>query len=99
MLPSDFPEEIVLKLKKIQSLRYGENPHQSAALYRAADDASGIAEAKQLQGKELSYNNIQDADAALECVSEFESLACVVVKHMNPCGVALAPTLHEAYLK
>lgn len=96
---SDFPDEITIRLKKIQSLRYGENPHQSAALYGAADDVSGIAAAKQLQGKELSYNNIQDADAALDCVAEFAEPACVIVKHMNPCGVAESDSIHDAYLK
>ena len=95
----DFPDEIVIHLKKIQSLRYGENPHQSAALYGAADGVSGIAAAKQLQGKELSYNNIQDADAALDCVAEFDGPACVIVKHMNPCGVAEADSIYNAYMK
>jgi phosphoribosylaminoimidazolecarboxamide formyltransferase/IMP cyclohydrolase len=86
--------------KRVQSLRYGENPHQQAALYDTADGRPGIASAKQLQGKELSYNNINDADAALEAVCEFDSraaAACVIVKHANPCGVATAGSLHEAY--
>lgn len=95
----DFPDEIVIRLKKIQSLRYGENPHQSAALYAADGVSGGIAGAKQLQGKELSFNNIQDADAALDCVAEFEGPACVIVKHMNPCGVAEAASISEAYQK
>ncbi|MCE9540972.1 bifunctional phosphoribosylaminoimidazolecarboxamide formyltransferase/IMP cyclohydrolase [Candidatus Kaiserbacteria bacterium] len=105
MNDGQFPDEIVIRLKKVQSLRYGENPHQSAALYvpaqaqGAADPVSGIAGAEQLQGKELSYNNIQDADAALDCVSEFSEPACVIVKHMNPCGVAVAADTHGAYLK
>jgi phosphoribosylaminoimidazolecarboxamide formyltransferase/IMP cyclohydrolase len=94
----EFPDEIVIRLKKIAPLRYGENPHQSAALYGAADSV-GIAQAKQLQGKELSYKNIQDADAALDCVAEFERPACVIVKHMNPCGVAEAESIVEAYAK
>lgn len=100
----EFPDEIVIRLKKIQTLRYGENPHQSAALY-AADGVSGlsgqggIAAATQVQGKELSYNNIQDADAALDCVAEFSAPACVIVKHMNPCGVAESSSLHDAYTK
>ena len=77
---------------RIQSLRYGENPHQSAAFYAAPGKRFGIAAARQLQGKELSYNNINDTDAALECLAEFETsgdAACVIVKHANPCGVAV----------
>ena len=87
---------------RIQSLRYGENPHQSAAFYAAPGKLSGIAAARQLQGKELSYNNINDTDAALECLAEFEnagSAACVIVKHANPCGVAVGSSLREAYRK
>lgn len=83
-----------------QSLRYGENPHQAAAFYVSAGQPDGIAAARQLQGKELSYNNINDSDAAIECVAEFEpgkAAACVIVKHANPCGVAVAPSLCEAY--
>ena len=83
-----------------QSLRYGENPHQSAAFYLDGSARPGVATATQLQGKELSYNNINDTDAAFECVSEFdpaEGPACVIVKHANPCGVARAETLLEAY--
>lgn len=79
------------QLNKAQDLRYGENPHQSAAFYvdPAAKEAS-VATAKQLQGKELSYNNIADTDAALECVKSFAKPACVIVKHANPCGVAVS---------
>jgi phosphoribosylaminoimidazolecarboxamide formyltransferase/IMP cyclohydrolase len=82
-----------------QSMRYGENPHQQAAFYVPAGEApGGLAAAEQLQGKELSYNNIADADAALECVSQFnEGPACVIIKHANPCGAALGSTLAEAY--
>src|SRR5262249_52092970 len=82
-----------------QTLRYGENPHQRAAFYRLAKPRPGVATARQLQGKELSYNNIADTDAAIECVAEFEPEcpACVIVKHANPCGVALGQTLTEAY--
>jgi phosphoribosylaminoimidazolecarboxamide formyltransferase / IMP cyclohydrolase len=83
-----------------QTLRYGENPHQDAAFYVSAGRPEGIAAARQVQGKELSYNNINDADGALECVAEFdaaEAAACVIVKHANPCGVALASSLVEAY--
>jgi phosphoribosylaminoimidazolecarboxamide formyltransferase / IMP cyclohydrolase len=85
-----------------QSLRYGENPHQHAAVYKTNDGRTGIVDAEQIQGKELSYNNINDADAALEMIREFggaEQAACVIVKHANPCGVALGATAVEAYLK
>src|SRR5690606_11323172 len=83
---------------RISSLRYGENPHQRAAFYRDAHPAAGsLAAARQLQGKDLSYNNIADADAALECVRQFQEPACVIVKHANPCGVALRDTLLAAY--
>ncbi len=85
-----------------QSLRYGENPHQHAAVYKTSDGRTGIVDAAQIQGKELSYNNINDADAALEMIREFggsEQAACVIVKHANPCGVALGVTPVEAYLK
>lgn len=93
-----FPESVSLAFSRQQVLRYGENPHQSAAFYREAHPASGtITAAQQLQGKALSYNNIADADAALECVKAFEEVACVIVKHANPCGVALAATPLDAY--
>jgi phosphoribosylaminoimidazolecarboxamide formyltransferase/IMP cyclohydrolase len=84
-----------------QALRYGENPHQQAAFYETGERRFGVATASQLQGKELSYNNINDTDAAYELVAEFDAnahAACVIVKHANPCGVALAPTLREAYM-
>ena len=87
---------------KLQSLRYGENPHQSAAFYATPGKAFGIAAARQLQGKELSYNNINDTDAALECLAEFsgsDQAACVIVKHANPCGVAVGRNAVEAYRK
>jgi phosphoribosylaminoimidazolecarboxamide formyltransferase / IMP cyclohydrolase len=87
---------------RIQKLRYGENPHQSAAFYAAPGKRFGIATARQLQGKELSYNNINDTDAALECLAEFErsgDAACVIVKHANPCGVAVGATAELAYRK
>jgi phosphoribosylaminoimidazolecarboxamide formyltransferase/IMP cyclohydrolase len=86
----------------IQPLRYGENPHQSAAFYRAPGKRFGVASARQLQGKELSYNNINDTDAAYECVAEFDpkrTAACVIVKHANPCGVAEGASLADAYRK
>src|SRR5690606_9720729 len=79
---------------------YGENPHQSAAFYRDLQPVEGaLASYRQLQGKELSYNNIADADAAWECVKTFEEAACVIIKHANPCGVAVGATPGEAYAK
>ena len=85
-----------------QKLRYGENPHQDAAFYATGEKRFGVASAQQVQGKELSYNNINDTDAAYELVAEFDpklSAACAVIKHANPCGVALGPTLVDAYRK
>jgi phosphoribosylaminoimidazolecarboxamide formyltransferase/IMP cyclohydrolase len=100
MNDAEFPEELTLRLKHEQSLRYGENPHQHAALYLNPNDMRpGVARARIVQGKELSYNNLQDADAAFECVAEFEEPAVVIVKHMNPCGVAVAESVHEAYIQ
>ncbi|MEG3144548.1 bifunctional phosphoribosylaminoimidazolecarboxamide formyltransferase/IMP cyclohydrolase [Sphingomonas sp. RT2P30] len=95
-----FPETLPLTLKLGTTLRYGENPHQAAAFYTpAGPHVRGIGQARQVQGKELSYNNYNDADAALELVAEFRDAApsCVIVKHANPCGVATATTLEEAY--
>ncbi|WP_394753585.1 bifunctional phosphoribosylaminoimidazolecarboxamide formyltransferase/IMP cyclohydrolase [Crenothrix sp.] len=96
-----FPDTLNLQFYRNTHLRYGENPHQNAAFYQEKTPASGtIAAAKQLQGKELSYNNIADADAALECVKAFtDKPTCVIVKHANPCGVAEADTLLTAYDK
>src|SRR5579872_1353234 len=88
--------------KLIEALRYGENPHQNAAFYRAPGERAGVASAKQVQGKQLSYNNINDTDAAYECVAEFDpkrAAACVIVKHANPCGAAEGETLTDAYRK
>src|SRR3989344_9399216 len=97
---SDFPEELKPELKRAEVLRYGENPHQGGALYLdPADVRPGVATARKVQGKELSFNNLQDADAAFECVAEFDEPAAVIVKHMNPCGVALGESVHEAYLR
>jgi phosphoribosylaminoimidazolecarboxamide formyltransferase/IMP cyclohydrolase len=97
---SDFPETFNMQFKHQQTMRYGENPHQKAAFYVEDNAPTGIATATQIQGKELSYNNIADTDAALECVKQFDGApACVIVKHANPCGVAVAATLLDAYQK
>ena len=100
---SEFPQTLNLSFEKVQEMRYGENPHQSAAFYRDLVVADGaLANYVQLQGKELSYNNIADADAAWECVKSFDAAqlaACVIVKHANPCGVALAESPLAAYSK
>ncbi len=95
-----FPAQSNSRFIKLQDLRYGENPHQQAAFYRDLYPAPGsLVTAQQLQGKELSYNNIGDADAAWECVKSFDTPACVIVKHANPCGVALGKNPLEAYSK
>jgi phosphoribosylaminoimidazolecarboxamide formyltransferase / IMP cyclohydrolase len=98
---TQFPDTLNLQFYRNMNMRYGENPHQNAAFYQEKSPVSGtIAAAKQLQGKELSYNNIADADAALECVKSFTNKpTCVIVKHANPCGVAEADTLLTAYDK
>jgi len=101
-LKNDSPDYRAFGGKLLQSLRYGENPHQSAAFYKTPDPRPGVATARQVQGKELSYNNINDTDAAYECVAEFDAKrtpACVIVKHANPCGVAEGPSLLDAYKK
>src|SRR3989344_1676604 len=97
----ELPEELSMKLERLELLRYGENPHQGAALYRdpSAADRPCVAAAKKVQGKELSYNNLLDADAAFECVAEFSEPAAVIVKHTNPCGVSVSRTPAEAYKK
>ncbi|HEY9025524.1 MAG TPA: bifunctional phosphoribosylaminoimidazolecarboxamide formyltransferase/IMP cyclohydrolase [Burkholderiaceae bacterium] len=96
----DYPATFTLQLTKVQDMRYGENPHQSAAFYRDAQPAPGtLASWTQLQGKELSFNNIADSDAAWECVKTFDVPACVIVKHANPCGVAIGASVAEAYAK
>ena len=93
-----FPRTFNAQFHKVQEMRYGENPHQQAAFYIEANPAeAGIATARQIQGKELSYNNVADTDAALECVKNFHEPACVIVKHANPCGVAIAVSISEAY--
>ncbi|HQU97973.1 MAG TPA: bifunctional phosphoribosylaminoimidazolecarboxamide formyltransferase/IMP cyclohydrolase [Nitrosomonas sp.] len=94
----DFPDSLNLNFQLIQELRYGENPHQKAAFYRDETVVPGsLANYQQLQGKELSFNNIADTDAAWECVKTFKQPACVIVKHANPCGVAIAETTLQAY--
>ena len=91
-----FPERMAVAGSRLQLLRYGENSHQQAALYRTGD-RPGVVTARQVQGKELSYNNINDTDAAFECVAEFAAPTVVIVKHANPCGVASAASLAEAW--
>jgi phosphoribosylaminoimidazolecarboxamide formyltransferase/IMP cyclohydrolase len=94
-----FSNTINLQFHKTQSMRYGENPHQNAAFYVEQNITEAcVASSTQFQGKEMSFNNMADADAALECVRSFNAPACVIVKHANPCGVALRDNIHEAYL-
>ncbi len=95
--PERFPATLALFYDRAQELRYGENPHQQAALYRDSQARGGVAQARMLQGKDLSFNNIADADTAIECVRQFDEPACVIVKHANPCGVAVAHSLLDAY--
>ena len=96
--PDPFPRTFNNQFEKVQTMRYGENPHQNAAFYRerGASEAS-VATARQIQGKALSYNNVADTDAAVECVKPFADPACVIVKHANPCGVAIGADLKQAY--
>ena len=95
-----FPQRLNLQFERVQPMRYGENPHQEAAFYRDLQPAPGSFGAyRQLQGKELSYNNIADADAAWECVKSFDESACVIIKHANPCGAAVAGNPADAYRK
>ncbi|HEY4771503.1 MAG TPA: bifunctional phosphoribosylaminoimidazolecarboxamide formyltransferase/IMP cyclohydrolase, partial [Steroidobacteraceae bacterium] len=94
----EFPPLLTLSFERVQVLRYGENPHQRAAFYREIEATGAVvANARLVQGKELSFNNIADADAAIECVRQLEEPACVIVKHANPCGAARAATLAAAY--
>ncbi|MCM8789399.1 MAG: bifunctional phosphoribosylaminoimidazolecarboxamide formyltransferase/IMP cyclohydrolase, partial [Candidatus Omnitrophica bacterium] len=93
-----FPENLNLEFRKIQELRYGENPHQKAAFYKEKGKEKGLINARQLQGKELSFNNILDLNSAFELVKEFKEPAAVIVKHNNPCGVAEDKALDKAYL-
>jgi phosphoribosylaminoimidazolecarboxamide formyltransferase / IMP cyclohydrolase len=96
---TEFPKRLVVAGELRQTLRYGENPHQSAAFYAGGISRPGVATARQIQGKELSYNNLNDTDAAFECVAELERPAVAIIKHANPCGVAVAEDLHSAYLR
>ena len=101
-LNDPLPTYFAIGGRLVRKLRYGENPHQQAALYTSPEPRAGVATARQLQGKELSYNNLNDTDAALECLAEFASEgkpACVIVKHANPCGAAIGSSLIEAYAK
>ncbi|MDO8489055.1 MAG: bifunctional phosphoribosylaminoimidazolecarboxamide formyltransferase/IMP cyclohydrolase, partial [Candidatus Omnitrophota bacterium] len=95
---SGFPEELVLSFEKIQDLRYGENPHQRAAFYKEKTKSCGLINLKQLQGKELSFNNILDLNSSVELLKEFQGPAAVIVKHSNPCGVAVDKELSKAFL-
>ncbi|HZX19787.1 MAG TPA: bifunctional phosphoribosylaminoimidazolecarboxamide formyltransferase/IMP cyclohydrolase [archaeon] len=100
MKGKDFPEKLSLGFEKASELRYGENPHQKAALYlKPVREKNGIVDAEQLNGKELSFNNYNDANSAIELVKEFSEPCAVIVKHVNPCGVALGKTILEAFTK
>ena len=97
---SKFPRTFNTQLKKVQDMRYGENPHQNAAFYIERDPKeASVSTALQVQGKALSFNNIADTDAAIECVKSFQDPACVIVKHANPCGVAVGTQITQAYEK
>ncbi|HMA48650.1 MAG TPA: bifunctional phosphoribosylaminoimidazolecarboxamide formyltransferase/IMP cyclohydrolase [Magnetospirillaceae bacterium] len=98
-LGESFPRRVAVGAELKQTLRYGENPHQQAALYLSGPSRPGVATAKQLQGKELSFNNINDTDAAYELVAEFDKPAVAIIKHANPCGVAIGSDMKDAYLK
>ena len=95
---ADFPAALRFSLSKVMDLRYGENPHQRAAMY-SDGSATGVANCRQLQGKELSFNNIVDLQAAWDLAQEFDQTVCTIIKHTNPCGTATGHTLHEAYLR
>ncbi len=95
----EFPNQAHIVLEKVQDLRYGENPHQNAAFYREVNATTGIANAKQLHGKELSFNNIVDIEAAYHIVAEFDQPAVAIIKHTNPCGTGIGKVISEAYQK
>jgi phosphoribosylaminoimidazolecarboxamide formyltransferase / IMP cyclohydrolase len=96
---SSFPKDFTLSFSKLQDLRYGENPHQAAAFYNDSTQHKGLGQLQQLQGKELSFNNILDLNAAVDIIREFDAPAAVIIKHNNPCGVAQAESIEKAYLK
>src|SRR6185437_6875251 len=101
-LRDEAPKRRAFAGELVQTMRYGENPHQSAAFYRFANPRVGVATARQLQGKELSYNNINDTDAAFELIAKFDPAdgpACAISKHANPCGLATGKTMVEAYAR
>jgi phosphoribosylaminoimidazolecarboxamide formyltransferase/IMP cyclohydrolase len=99
VLDEPFPQRLVFAGTRKQVMRYGENPHQKAAFYVSGDARPGVATAEQIQGKELSFNNLNDTDAAFELVAEFAPPAVAIIKHANPCGIAVADTLEQAYAK
>ncbi|WP_411683028.1 bifunctional phosphoribosylaminoimidazolecarboxamide formyltransferase/IMP cyclohydrolase [Clostridium thailandense] len=99
LLEEEYPEYLTLSYKKSMDLRYGENPHQSAAYYTSTVEKGSLKDFEQLNGKELSYNNIKDMDIAWKVVSEFEEIACCAVKHNTPCGVAIAENVYDSYIK
>ena len=92
-----FPPELAVAGRLVQALRYGENPHQRAAFYASPASTGGLGDARQLQGAELSYNNIQDASAAFAMAAEFGEPAAAIIKHTNPCGLAVGTSLADAY--
>ena len=94
-----FPDKLTIALSKVKDLRYGENPHQQAAFYQQVPSTGGLACAEQLNGKELSFNNIYDTEAAWQLVSNFEEPCVVAVKHNNPCGLGVGTDLYEAWVK
>jgi len=99
-IKGDFPPNVFMDFEKVTDLRYGENPHQRASMYKwGGQPAHGLAAARQLQGKELSYNNIVDLEAAWNLIREFDGPACCIIKHTNPCGTAVGESLREAYVK
>ena len=99
LLDEEYPEYLAISYKKSMDLRYGENPHQSAAYYTSTVESGSMKDFQQLNGKELSYNNLKDMDIALKVVAEFEEIACCALKHNTPCGAAVAETVYDAYIK
>jgi phosphoribosylaminoimidazolecarboxamide formyltransferase / IMP cyclohydrolase len=99
LLDEEYPEYLAISYKKSMDLRYGENPHQSAAYYTSTVEDGSMKDFQQLNGKELSYNNLKDMDIALKVVAEFDEIACCALKHNTPCGAAIAETVYDAYMK